>query len=302
MTTLVLPSCPDLALWDVTNLTTTILKGCQLAALFCCYLSDLRPTLAPMTAQFEFNDKRYSSKLTEPHDISIPLFAGTGRIAAWYVPPISIEPVVGDGFVGSVQQGGSVNFRSITFNPHGHGTHTECLGHITKTVYSVNQAVSQSFFAARLITVSPSRVDARTDESEAGDWVITPDAIPNAPLPPALIIRTAPNEEQKTTRVYNNTNPPYLLAQTAAKIVSLGVEHLLIDLPSVDRERDGGRLRAHHIFFGVPEHPRGSATITELIYVPDQLLDGIYLLNLQTAPFENDATPSRPVLFSAIEQ
>lgn len=252
-----------------------------------------------MIAQFEFNQKHYRCDLSKPNDISIPLVAGDGRLAAWYVPPISIEPVVGDGFIGSVQAGGSVNFRNITFNPHGHGTHTECLGHITPTVHSVNQALRHCFFPAALITVSPYRVDEPTEVSESGDFVIGPDAIPDHGLPVAVIIRTAPNTGHKTTRVYNDTNPPYLLPETASKLVSLGVEHLLIDLPSVDRERDGGLLRAHHLFFGVPEHPRGSATITELIYVPDTLLDGLYLLNLQTAPFENDATPSRPVLFAA---
>lgn len=255
-----------------------------------------------MNAQFDFNGQSYYCDLTKPHDISIPLVAGDGRLAAWYVPPISIEPVAGEGFIGSVQAGGSVNFRTITFNPHGHGTHTECLGHITPTVHSINQALRHSFFPAALITVSPYRVDEPTEVSASGDFVIGPDAIPDHNLPVALIIRTAPNTDHKTTRVYNDTNPPYLLPETASKLVSLGVEHLLIDLPSVDRERDGGLLRAHHLFFGVPEHPRGSATITELIFVPDELQDGLYLLNLQTAPFENDATPSRPVLFSAIAQ
>jgi hypothetical protein len=38
-------------------------------------------------------------------------------------------------------------------------------------------------------------------------------------------------------------------------------------------------------------------TITELIFVPNEVKDGPYLLNLQTAAFENDATPSRPVIY-----
>jgi hypothetical protein len=31
--------------------------------------------------------------------------------------------------------------------------------------------------------------------------------------------------------------------------------------------------------------------------VPDDIVDGIYLLEIQMAPFENDASPSRPVLY-----
>jgi hypothetical protein len=34
-----------------------------------------------------------------------------------------------------------------------------------------------------------------------------------------------------------------------------------------------------------------------MIYVPDEISDGEYLLNLQIAPFVSDASPSRPVLF-----
>ena len=38
-------------------------------------------------------------------------------------------------------------------------------------------------------------------------------------------------------------------------------------------------------------------TITEMIYVPNEISDGLYVLNLQIAPFENDASPSKPVLY-----
>ena len=37
--------------------------------------------------------------------------------------------------------------------------------------------------------------------------------------------------------------------------------------------------------------------MTELIYVPEEIPDGRYLLNLQIADFTSDAAPSRPVLF-----
>jgi hypothetical protein len=76
-----------------------------------------------------------------------------------------------------------------------------------------------------------------------------------------------------------------------------GIKHLLIDLPSVDRENDGGALAFHHQFWGVPDKLNFERTITELIYVPDSVEDGTYLLELQTAPFENDASPSRPILY-----
>jgi hypothetical protein len=47
----------------------------------------------------------------------------------------------------------------------------------------------------------------------------------------------------------------------------------------------------------VADAKRPRATITELIYVPAEVNDGLYLLNLQVAPFVADAAPSRPVLY-----
>jgi len=115
-----------------------------------------------------------------------------------------------------------------------------------------------------------------------------------------LIIRTLPNTENKKTKIYSNTNPPYLLPEAAQYIKESNIKHLLLDLPSVDKERDKGLLAAHKAFWGDPKSIRHGCTITELIYVPDIIEDGYYLLNLQLAPFENDAAPSRPLLFKLI--
>ena len=71
-------------------------------------------------------------------------------------------------------------------------------------------------------------------------------------------------------------------------------------MPSVDKERDGGELLAHNAFWNTSGKIRMNATITEFIYVPNTIEDGEYLLNLMIAPFENDATPSKPVLYQII--
>jgi len=77
----------------------------------------------------------------------------------------------------------------------------------------------------------------------------------------------------------------------------LGVKHLLVDIPSVDKEIDGGTLAFHHAFWNVPEQPITNRTITELIYVPNEVEDGHYILELQVSNFDNDAAPSRPLLY-----
>ena len=48
----------------------------------------------------------------------------------------------------------------------------------------------------------------------------------------------------------------------------------------------------------VNKDARFNCTITEMIYVNEEIHDGSYLLNLQFASFENDASPSKPVLYS----
>jgi arylformamidase len=232
----------------------------------------------------------------EPIDISISLVAGEKNLRAWYVNPPEMKPVMENGFVGSVALGGSVNFRSIFFNPHGHGTHTECLGHITPEIYSINQSLKTYFFKAQLVTLTPietainGELDAIIHRQllKEGEWDVTIDA---------LLIRTIPNSSSKTHNDYSATNPPYLSLDCIALLNDRGIKHLLIDLPSVDRENDGGALAFHHQFWGVPDNLNFERTITELIYVPDSVEDGTYLLELQTAPFENDASPSRPILY-----
>ncbi|MDQ5928804.1 MAG: hypothetical protein QG594_582 [Bacteroidota bacterium] len=245
--------------------------------------------------------------LSKPIDISIPLTNTEENPIAWYIEKPIIEPVVFGDWIGKVSEGkSSTNFNNIFFNPHGHGTHTECLGHITNDFYSINQSLKQFFFFAKLITIEPEIVD--------GDLVITKDLVEKAmsistPLNltiEALIIRTLPNQKDKKSRKYSNTNPPYLSEDAAKFIRESEIEHLLIDLPSVDREHDEGKLLAHKAFWNVKDthnlniDARFEATITEMIYVPDEIEDGNYILNLQIASFVNDASPSKPVLYAIV--
>jgi kynurenine formamidase len=237
--------------------------------------------------------------LSKPIDISIPLTNTDENPIAWYIEKPEIKPVVFGEWIGKVSKGSSTNFNNIFFNPHGHGTHTECLGHITREFYSINQCLKQFFFTAQLISVEPESID--------GDLVITKKHISTAlevtNNTEAIIIRTLPNLLSKKSKKYSNTNPPYLSEEAAIYISECGIKHLLIDLPSVDREEDEGKLLAHKAFWNVKnvnnlnEDARMDCTITELIYVDDSVTDGNYILNLQIASFENDASPSKPILY-----
>ncbi|XOV66631.1 MAG: cyclase family protein [Fluviicola sp.] len=239
------------------------------------------------------DDKRYIDS-KQPLDISLGLSNTEDNPRAWYVAQPTFEPVRTEHYTGSVAEGGSVNFRDIFFNPHGHGTHTECLGHITKEVFSINDTMSEYFFEAQVISVKPTHRMNGVDE----DRVITLEQVKSFDInKEALVLRTLPNSTEKKSVNYSDTNPVYLEMEIASYLIERGVKHFLLDLPSVDRESDDGELAFHHAFWEVPENPNHERTITELIFVPDEVSDGEYILNLQVAPFENDAAPSRPVLF-----
>jgi len=249
-----------------------------------------------MFATIQHKGKTYRTDLSKPIDISIPLRAGIHNVNAWHAEPVKIEPVRMGDWVGEVKSGAPVNFRNVSFNPHGNGTHTECVGHISKEDYSINQCLKDFFFIAELISILP-------DELPNGDRVITEKHIQNCledKRPEALVIRTVSNPVAKMDMQYTGTNPPYITEEAMRYIVSLGIKHLLVDMPSVDKEKDDGKLAAHHTFWDYPVDTQTAKTITELIYVPNTIMDGHYLLNLQIASFENDATPSKPVLFQIV--
>ncbi len=285
-----------------------------------------------MKLTLEKDGRRYSFQTEKGMDLSISMNPKGPR--AWYVEPMRIEPVRTEQFLGSVAEGGAVNFRDVYFNPHGHGTHTENVGHIIDTDVPVVKSVGSSHYMAKLVTVVLMRQDALQDstkdvtqdalqdstkdvtqdaeqdstkdvsqDASQGDWVVNEESLFGIDLNcAALIIRTKPNDHSKTNRQYSGTNFPYLTLGAMQRIVDAGVQHLLIDLPSVDREEDGGALAAHHLFWNVPAEPNFQKTITELIYVPNEISDGDYILNLQVSNFANDAAPSRPMLFDLTEE
>lgn len=246
-----------------------------------------------MIATIQYNTKKYTIDLSKPLDISIPIDATKQNLNAWYLDEPTIVAEQFDEQVIKVSEGAAVNFNTIHFNPHSHITHTECVGHITHKVHSINKNLKQFFFLAEVVTVAP--------ESNGEDFVISKKQLQNAlgnKQRDAIVIRTLPNLEDKKSKQYSNTNPPYVLEEAAIYLREKGIKHLLIDLPSVDKEKDDGLLLSHNAFWNTKGNIRLEATITEFIFVPNAIENGTYFLNLMIAPFENDATPSKPTLYA----
>ena len=249
-----------------------------------------------MKAIIEYNSRKITVDISNPIDISIPIDPKKKNVNALYIEGPKIFPQEFDGEVVKVSEGAVVNFNNIHFNPHSHITHTECVGFITDKLHSVNKNLKYFIFLAEVVTIAPL--------FHNGDFIIGVKQLTRAlrnKKRDAIVIRTLPNLEDKKSMQYSNTNPTYLSEKAAIYLREKGIKHLLIDLPSVDKEKDEGKLLSHNAFWNTAGKVRMDATITEFIYVPNTVEDGEYLLNLMIAPFENDATPSKPVLYEIIK-
>ena len=250
-----------------------------------------------MRITLEIQNKRYAADLSKPLEIAIPLISENSPIA-FYAPPYKSEPYKDDNFTGSLEAGAPVNFYNLKINPHGNGTHTESVLHIDKRGEPIKDTLSTQHFIAQLITAKPQTV-------ENGDTIIDNIALKLQHLDfngvNALIIRTMPNFTVKKNFNYSGTNPPYFTKEAMNAIVKTGIDHLLVDVPSVDREKDDGKLENHKTFWRTESDIQLKKTITEMVFIDNNISDGLYLLNLQTIPVDIDASPSNPVLYQLIQ-
>ena len=253
-----------------------------------------------MIADIEHRGHRYRIDLEKPIDLSLPLHNGEQQVRAWYVDPVRMEPVLWKGAPCTVKDGAPTNFRNVIFNPHGHGTHTESVGHIDPDITPIGPMLDRYFFVASLISVRPEERRAADGKLDRVITLALLRELIGDRAPEALVIRTLPNDAAKRERDWSHTDPPYLGASAATWLRSIGVQHLLLDLPSVDREEDDGALAAHHAFWDHPKSHDRKRTISELLFIPDEVRDGPYLLELQVPNFMNDAAPSRPVLYALL--
>jgi arylformamidase len=252
--------------------------------------------------------------LSRPLDIAIVLDFAADQPRHFGAPQAATHPFSVPGFSGSVAQGASCNCNVITLIPHCNGTHTECAGHLTTERLDAHRQVPPGLVPALLTTVEPVDAQRALETTEPapqpGDKLITrraiehgwPDTLPFQPR--AMVIRTLPNEAAKMRRDYSDSTPPYLSREAAEFLVTRGIEHLVVDLPSIDRAHDEGRLTTHRVFFGLPrgshslkQAGRPESTVTELAFIPDEIPDGPYLLQIQVPAIGGDAVPSRPLLY-----
>lgn len=251
-----------------------------------------------LAIELQFNGK-------QPNLFSAPLAASRAMEAA--------------GFLGDTAEGGSCNVVEVQLNPHCNGTHSESVGHIVSEDVPICDVVSGNLLQAALVSVRTAPLEASQesygDSAELSDQVITAGELAQAidfvgaTGRQALIVCMLPNQLQKQSSRYGlDGSPPYFTYEAAQLVSRLGFSHWLVDLPSVDRVHDGGRLLNHHVFWNVEDgtHELGEdsyrdRTITEMIFVADDVIDGLYVLNLQIPAFHLDVAPSRPIVYPILE-
>ncbi len=273
-----------------------------------------------MKIRFEHNTVVYEADTAAGMSIAIPLQFDGPQVNHFGAPVAKVEPLRLGNFVGKTEVGGSCNVDQLRMIPHCNGTHTETVSHIVNEDIWIGHAAADICCMAAVVSV-PITPATQTEEAYRPaladlDTVVTAESLRRAvaPIantkPKALVIRTLPNDASKRRRKYADDPGPAFLTVDAIEVVNqLGVCHLLLDLPSVDRMYDDGLLTNHHIFWSVPEKSHALSgdssqgkTITEMVFVEDDLEDGIYLLNLQVPPFSGDAAPSRPILLPIEQQ
>ncbi|MBE0644469.1 MAG: cyclase family protein [Bacteroidetes bacterium] len=277
-----------------------------------------------MIARITIDGIEYHTDLSSGRSIAIPVNFSGPQPNSYDVPPARARAYEVGSFVGDTRSGGSCNFDTVTITPHCNGTHTECVGHIAIDRISIDDILVPAMIPATLLSVGVEDAIHSNDHYEPamdiGDRLITAAALrtalanaADAKVHPtafhqAFVLRTLPNDGSKTVRNYMAQPAPYFSIEAMQLLRDLDVTHLLVDIPSLDRAFDQGRMAAHHIFWDVEagshDVPRASASrrsVTEMIYVPDDIPDGRYLIDIQIAPFAADAAPSRPVLYAVTQ-
>jgi arylformamidase len=271
-----------------------------------------------VNARLEVAGREVHVDLARPFDLSVELDFHGPQVRHFGAPRASSQPFSVSGFSGSVARGASCNCESITLIPHCNGTHTECVGHLTREALHAHRIAPRGLLPALLLSAEPVPASQTRESSDPAphpdDSLLTRDALQalwpvQLPFDPrALVIRTLPNEPAKRARDYSDLTPPYLTREAARYLIERGIEHLITDLPSIDRAYDEGRLTAHRHFFGLSpgestlaRAARSQCTVTELAYIADDAADGPYLLQLQVPAINGDAVPSRPLLYRLVD-
>jgi len=269
-------------------------------------------------ARIEWQGSELAVDLARGRSLAIKLDPHGAQPSFFASQPASAEIMRNEDYVGAVSLGGSCNAEIIQHIPHCHGTHTEGSGHISEYGVPVQELIYPTPTLARLVTLSGTPVkDCDEHYPVAGSaemQLLTLAELTGhqadqcLSLGEALLVRTLPNPADKTSRDYS-AQPGYPVFSTEALtwLSSQPLKHLLVDTPSLDLAQDHGRMSNHRLWWGDNAGPVADdfdpqrRSLTEMIYIPDDIQDGAYWLHLELSPILSDACSSRPVIYPMAE-
>ncbi len=271
-----------------------------------------------MKINLEIDNCHYYAELSQGKSIAIALLPNGEQPNHFGAPACTSDVLVSGDFVGDTKKGGSCNVNQLSIIPHCNGTHTESVSHIVNQLIAVDKAIDDSFFPTVLVSVEPESAELVEEKYIPGldkdNKVITRITLEkqltnysNGQLE-GLVIRIIPNEKSKKNRNYDENNyPPFLTNSAMDYLVERKIKHLMVDFPSVDKMFDQGNLSNHRLFWGIELasneiNPNSiiNKTITEMVFVDDEISDGFYLCNLKAPKIETDAVPSDPELYKLV--
>ena len=220
-----------------------------------------------MIIKVSHNKQDYKINTKQSIDISIPYNFNGAQPNFYDVNPGKLSPFKFAETSYSVANGAGCNVPEISMNIHCTGTHTECVGHLLEKNGSVSECIQDLYMPTVLLTVRPKLFSECSDgyhvAVKGDEKVISKESIEvsykkhklNNPL--SMIIRTLPNPKEKQFYSFTENYPPFFTNDSLI-FLSNKIQHLVVDIPSIDRMEDDGILGNHRIFWSSHDDPKGS--------------------------------------------
>ena len=268
-----------------------------------------------MKIKLSIDSQNYSADLSLGKSIAITLKPNENQPNHFGAPNATSQTLeVGD-YIGDTRRGGSCNVNILNIIPHCNGTHTESVSHIIDELFPVYKIAGDATFPSVLISVKATRAEGINEKYipffDESSLIISRKILEEKLVLfsdtqlQGLVVRTLDNDVSKKHAIYDSDNyPPYFTNDAMKYLVERGVRHLMVDFPSVDKMYDEGLLSNHRIFWNInPTETKINSestiekTITEMVFVDNTIVDGLYICNLQLPKIKTDAVPSSPLLY-----
>jgi len=261
------------------------------------------------------NTRRF--RLGEPRSVSreVLFTPGAASSNAFHLPGIHSRTVEFEGqFIGDVNRGGSCNVDLLSYVPHGL-THIETAAHILNA--DADPPTVKDIPLEHLSGIA-YLIDLTHLDAEPGrqiPWKEVESKLKKNALPVSILaLKTRasllPAHYDFSGKDFLSLSPgtakgihDYAFFAAGSPPVRQPINCLLLDLPSIDPEADGGKLLAHRYFFGLAktgyiEEDREKRALVELAWFSD-LDEGYYYAAITPPSFQANAV-STGIIFQPL--